>query len=295
MRHGTYSIVAYDPATKRHGVAVQSHWFSVGALCAFAQPGVGAVATQSVVEPAYGPRGLERLGRGEAPAEALAALLAEDELAEVRQVGMVDAQGRVAAHTGADAIPCAGHVTGEHVACQANMMARDGVPEAMLAGYQTADGELPVRLLAALQAAEGAGGDVRGRQSTAMVVVEAGADPWRRLVDLRVEDHADPIGELERLLRLHRAYAMADEADQLMGAGRAAEAGPLYREAAAIAPESDELLFWAGLAVAQEDPEEGTEIVRRAGAIKDGWLVLLDRLSPDFAPAGAEVRRRLGR
>jgi uncharacterized Ntn-hydrolase superfamily protein len=295
MRHGTYSIVAFDPATGRHGVAVQSHWFSVGPLCAFALPGVGAVATQSVVEPAYGPNGLDRLAAGEEPRATLDALLAEDPLSAVRQVGMVDRQGRVAVHTGADCIPCAGHATGEHVSCQANMMASDGVPEAMLAAFEAADGVLHERMLAALHAAERAGGDVRGRQSTAMVVVEPGADPWRRLIDLRVEDHEDPIGELERLLRLHSAYAMADEADQLMGAGRQEEAGPLYRRAAEIAPESDELLFWAGLALAQDDPEEGTEIVRRAAAVKDGWLVLLDRLSPDFAPAGDEVRRRLGR
>jgi uncharacterized Ntn-hydrolase superfamily protein len=295
MRHGTYSIVAFDPDTGQHGVAVQSHWFSVGALCAFAEPGVGAVATQSVVEPAYGPRTLERLRGGEDAATALDAQLAEDPLANVRQVGVVDAQGRVAVHTGADAIRCAGHTTGEHVSCQANMMTADGVPEAMLAAYEAASGPLSERLLAALRGAEGAGGDVRGRQSAAMVVVAPDAEPWRRLVDLRVEDAPDPLDELARLLRLHRAYAMADAADQLMGAGRTDEAGPLYVEAAELAPESDELLFWAGLGVAGDDLETGVDMVRRAAGVHEGWLTLLDRLSPDFAPAGAAVRERLGR
>ena len=128
-----------------------------------------------------------------------------------------------------------------------------------------------------------------------MTIVAPGEEPWRRVVDLRVEDHPDPIGELERLLRLHGAYAMADEADQLMGAGLSEEAAPLYRRAAELAPESDELLFWAGLAVALDDPDEGAAMVARATGVHAGWLDLLERLAPEFAPAGPEVLRRLGR
>ena len=296
MRHGTYSIVARDPSTGELGAAVQSHWFSVGSLCTWARPGIGAVATQSVVEPAYGPDVLDRLAAGGASARsALDERLAADPLSRVRQVGVVDARGGIAVHTGADCIPCAGHERGDGFSCQANMMTRDTVPAAMAEAFRAASGTLSERLLAALRGAEAEGGDVRGRQSAAMLVVPASGEPWRWSVDLRVEDHSDPLDELERLLGLHRAYGLADEADELMGAGRLDEAGPLYSRAAELAPESDELLFWSGLAHAQAgDVERGAEIVARAAAKHDGWRVLLARLSPEFAPAGADVRRALG-
>ena len=296
MRHGTYSIVALDPATGEFGAAVQSHWFSVGSLCIWARPGVGAAATQSVVEPAHGPNALDRLAAGAGAQEALEDLLAADALRAVRQVGVVDASGGVAVSTGPDCIPCAGDATGPHWSCQANMMERDTVPGAMSAAFEAGEGDLPVRLLAALRAAEGEGGDVRGRQSAAMIVVPAEGEAWRTRVDLRVEDHTDPVGELDRLLTLQRAYELAGAADELMAADRAEEAGALYRRAAEIAPGSDELLFWAGLAAANAgDLEAGADAVRRAAEAQPNWLVLLDRLSPDFAPAGADVRRALGR
>src|SRR5215213_2178944 len=294
VRHGTYSIVAFDPATGEHGAAVHSHWFSVGSLCVWARPGVGAVATQSVVEPAHGPHGLDRLAGGEDAASALAALLGPDALAAVRQVALVDGAGGVAVHTGADCIPCAGDATGEHVSAQANMMARDTVPAAMVAGFEAADGDLADRLMAALDAAEGEGGDVRGRQSAALVVVPPQGEAWQARFDLRVEDHADPVEEMRRLVRLARAYELAGEADELMASDRAAEAGPLYERAAELAPESDELLFWAGLAQAHAgDAERGLAAVRQAIEANPGWRTLLERLSPDFAPAGERVRREL--
>jgi uncharacterized Ntn-hydrolase superfamily protein len=296
MRHGTYSIVAHDPETGELGAAVHSHWFSVGSLCIWARPGVGAVATQSVVEPAHGPNALDRLEAGVGAAQALGELLAADPLAAVRQVGVVDARGGVSVHTGPDCIPCAGDATGAHWSCQANMMERETVPAAMSAAFEAAEGDLPARLLAALEAAEGEGGDVRGRQSAALLVVPSEGEAWRARVDLRVEDHMDPLGELARLLTLQRAYELAGAADELMAAGRADEAGALYRRAAEIAPGSDELLFWAGLAIANAgDVEGGADAVRRAAEAQPNWLVLLDRLSPDFAPAGADVRRALGR
>jgi uncharacterized Ntn-hydrolase superfamily protein len=294
LRHGTYSLVAFDPATGEHGAAVQSHWFSVGSLCIWARPGVGAAATQSVVEPAHGPNALDRLAAGEDAAAALAGVLAPDPLAAVRQVAVVDARGGVAVHTGPECIPCAGDVTGEHWSCQANMMERDTVPAAMSAAFAAAVGPLADRLMAALEAAEGEGGDVRGRQSAAMVVVPAEGEPWRTRVDLRVEDHTDPLGELRRLIGLQRAYELAGEGDELLAAGRAPEAGERYRAAQALAPDSHELLFWAGLAMAQAgDLDGGVDAVRRAAAVHPNWLVLLERLSPDFAPAGAQVRRAL--
>jgi uncharacterized Ntn-hydrolase superfamily protein len=294
MRHGTYSIVALDPETGDLGVAVQSHWFSVGPLCAWARAGIGAVATQSVVEPAYGPHALDRLAEGIPARQALGELLAADPLAGVRQVAVIDLRGGIGVHTGAGCIAHAGHVTGEHSSCQANMMARDTVPAAMSAAFAASSGDLSERLLAALEAAEGEGGDVRGRQSAAMVVVPAEGEPWRRTLDLRVEDDRAPLVELRRLLALQRAYDLAGAGDELMAAGRGEEAGELYRRASGLAPGSDELLFWSGLALAQAgDLDAGVAAVRRAAAANPGWLVLLGRLSPEFAPAGHEVRRAL--
>ena len=295
MRHGTYSIVARDPESGDMGVAVHSHWFSVGSVVSWAQPGAGAVATQSVADPAYGPGVLARMAEGDAAPEALRILLERDELARVRQVGAVDAAGRVAVHTGADCIPYAGDAAGEGFACQANMMARETVPAAMAAAFEAAEGDLADRLVAALLGAEDEGGDVRGRQSSALLVVPATGHAWEARIDLRVEDHADPVAELARLLRLQRAYDLAGQADELMGENRPEDAGPLYQRASEIAPESDELLFWAGLAIAHGgDVAAGTDAVRRAAAANPNWLVLLERLSPEFAPAGEAVRSRLG-
>ena len=294
MRHGTYSIVALDPATGELGAAVQSHWFSVGSLCTWARPGTGAVATQSVVEPAFGPHALDRMQDGAGAQDALAELIAADPLGAVRQVAVVDAEGGVAVHTGTQCIPCAGDATGTHWSCQANMMARDTVPQAMSAAFEHAEGDLADRLLAALRAAEGEGGDVRGRQSAALLVVPAEGEPWQTRVDLRVEDHRDPIEEIARLLGLQRAYELAGQADELMAADQPVEAGALYRRAAELAPGSDELLFWAGLALAHAgDFEAGVDAVRRAIAVHAGWATLLERLSPDFAPAGEQVRAAL--
>jgi uncharacterized Ntn-hydrolase superfamily protein len=294
-RHGTYSIVALDPETGEVGVAVQSHWFSVGPLCAWARAGVGAVATQSVVEPAYGPNALDRLAEDVGAQQALGELLAADPLAAVRQVAVIDIRGGIGVHTGQDCIAHAGHATGEHFSCQANMMARDTVPAAMATAFEASTGTaLQDRLLAALDAAEAEGGDVRGRQSAAMVVVPAEGEPWRRTVDLRVEDHDAPLDELRRLVKLQRAYDLAGAGDELLAAGRSDEAGELYTRAAEHAPNSDELLFWSGLARAQTgDLEGGVAAVRRAAEENPNWLVLLDRLSPEFAPAGKAVRQQI--
>jgi uncharacterized Ntn-hydrolase superfamily protein len=294
MRHGTYSIVARDGTTGELGVAVQSHWFSVGPLCAWARAGVGAVATQSVVEPAYGPNALDRLADGIPAPQALGELLAADPLAAVRQVAVIDNAGHLSAHTGADCITYAGHVKGGDHSCQANMMARDTVPAAMSAAFKQAKGLLQERLLAALEAAEAEGGDIRGRQSAAMLVVPGEGESWRRTVDLRVEDSPDPLKELDRLLTLQRAYDLAGAGDELLAAGRTEEAGELYDAAARLAPESDELLFWAGLARAQAgDLDAGVAAVRRAAEVNPDWLTLLARLSPEFAPAGELVLQQI--
>jgi uncharacterized Ntn-hydrolase superfamily protein len=293
VRTGTYSIVARDPASGELGVAVQSHFFSVGSVVSWARPGAGAVATQSVAEIAHGPNALDRLAEGLDAGGAIAAVLAGDEQARYRQLGVVDAQGGTAAHTGDGCIDFAGEVVGEGFCCQANMMARDTVPAAMAAAYRAADGDLAARLQAALLAAEGEGGDVRGRQSAALLVVPAEGERWRARFDVRVEDDRDPLGELGRLLRLARAYEMAVEADELVAEGDHERATRLYAAAAELAPEADELTFWAGLGVAAQDVGRGVELVRRAAAVKPSWLTLLERLGDDLAPTAAAVRRAL--
>ncbi len=293
MRRGTYSIVARDASSGELGVAVQSHWFSVGSVVAWARPGVGAVATQAVAEVAHGPNVLSRLQEGLDASGAMEAVLKADEQARFRQLGVVDSLCRVAAHTGEDCIPYAGAETGDGFSCQANMMAGETVPAAMAAAYREQGGDLAARLLAALQAAERAGGDMRGRQSAAILVVPAQGEPWRTRLDIRVEDHADPLAELERLLRLARAYEMAGEADELLAQGSHAEATALYLRAAELAPEADELIFWAGLGVAAQDLDGGVELVRRAADVKPAWLTLLDRLSEELAPTAASVRAAL--
>jgi uncharacterized Ntn-hydrolase superfamily protein len=294
MRHGTYSIVARDPRSGELGAAVQSHWFSVGSICIWARPGVGAVATQSIGEPSYGPNALDRLAAGAGALETLPALLAADDLAAMRQVAVIDARGRVATHTGDDCIAHAGHVAGADHSCQANMMLAETVPAAMAAAFVRSEGRLQDRLMAALEAAQAEGGDVRGSQSAAMIVVPAEGEPWRRTVDLRVEDHPAPLDELKRLLVLRRAYELADEADTLLAAGRTDEAGEHYRQAGELAPGSEELRFWAGLARAQAgDLDAGVAAVRRVAESNPNWLLLLDRLSPSFAPAAQRVREAL--
>jgi uncharacterized Ntn-hydrolase superfamily protein len=290
VRRGTYSIVARDPDTGELGAAVQSHWFSVGSLVTWARPGVGAVCTQSIAEPAYGPWMLDALARGEAPGDALAALLAKDEAAAFRQVAAIAPTGAPATHTGEKCIGFAGHAAGDDFSVQANMMASEAVWPAMADAFTRATGPLSRRLLAALRAAEAAGGDARGKQSSAIVVVPAEGEPWRRTVELRVEDHPEPLDELERLLILSEAYTLAGHGDDLMGEGRHDEAGEAYRQAAALAPGNHELLFWAGVAEFDTgDRAEGLAQVRRAIELQPGWRDLLARLDPELVPPAPAV------
>jgi uncharacterized Ntn-hydrolase superfamily protein len=293
MRRGTYSIVARDPSTGELGVAVQSHWFAVGSVVAWARPGVGAVATQSVAEVAHGPNALDRLQDGLDAPSALAAVLGDDALASYRQLGVVDASGHVAAHSGDGCIPYAGDRSGEGFTAQANMMANATVPDAMAGAYRETDGDLADRLLAALDAGESAGGDVRGRQSAALLVVPASGEAWRTRFDVRVDDHGEPLRELRRLLRLARAYEMAGNADERAAEGAHSEAAGLYLEAAELAPEVDELTFWAGLGLATNDLDAGVALVRRAAAVTPAWLTLLDRLPVELAPTAEAVRAAL--
>jgi uncharacterized Ntn-hydrolase superfamily protein len=231
---------------------------------------------------------------GASAEQALAQLLEEDAGAAGRQVAMVDAHGGVAVHTGDQAIAYAGHITGDGVSCQANIMVSEQVWPDMLDAYSATEGPLTERLLAALDAAERAGGDARGRQSAAIVVVPATGEPWARVASLRVEDHPDPLPELRRLARLHDAYALADEADGLVNDGRHDEAAKLYRRAAELAPENHELLFWAGIGAVQGgDVDAGVAKVRAAIELQPNWRELLERLPPEVAPAAQKVLARL--
>ncbi len=278
----TYSIVARDSDTGQLGVAVQSHYFGVGAAVPWAEAGVGAVATQATSDPGYGPRGLDLMRTGIAAPDALGALLKADPLRETRQVAMIDAQGLAAVHTGALCIEWAGHDTGDAYTVQANMMLNAAVVPAMKAAYDTATGPLAERLLAALEAAEAAGGDIRGRQSAALLVVkgEASGQPWNdRLVDLRVEDHPEPLGELGRLLRLRQAY------DAMAVANRAAMQGDIdaatraVAEAERLAPEQLEIAYWHAVGFAMNGRlDEAVPIFERVFAADPNWAELLRRL-----------------
>jgi uncharacterized Ntn-hydrolase superfamily protein len=256
----TYSIVARDPDSGQLGVAVQSHWFSVGSQVPWARPGVGAVATQAIVRVDYGPRGLALMQDGAGAADALAALAAEDPGRAVRQVAMVDAAGQVAAHTGEECVTFAGDVQGDNVSCQGNILTSAEVWPAMLAAY-AASSSAPFcdRLLAALTAGQAAGGDLRGMQSAALLVVPGTGEPWETVVALRVEDAADPLGELARLLALSRAYGAVSYDDDPAQASE---------RAAALAPDSIELAFWAAVRSGRDVgafPPRWRELRRRLG------------------------------
>ncbi|HYM67091.1 MAG TPA: DUF1028 domain-containing protein [Patescibacteria group bacterium] len=296
----TYSIVARDPKTGQFGVAVQSHYFQVGPVVPWAEAGVGAVATQSQVNVSFGPLGLDLLRAGYPAEQALKALLAGDPGAENRQCAIVDATGAVAAHTGAKCIPAAGHVLGDGFSCQANLMEKDTVWDAMASAYTSTDAPLAERMLAALRAAEAEGGDIRGKQSAAMLIV-AGTPTGRswddRIIELRVEDHPEPVEELGRLLSIKRAYMMDSEADRLEEAGDKAAAARKRAEAYNLAPDMPELRFWSGLTLAEAGDLDGACVLMKPVIEKNSrWLqtldrlVAVDRLAPDLALA---LRSRL--
>jgi uncharacterized Ntn-hydrolase superfamily protein len=278
----TYSIVARDPATGELGVAVQSHWFSVGPIVPWAEAGVGAVATQSLVDPAYGPLGLDLMRAGKPAPEALEALLAADDHPEVRQVAMIDAAGGVTAHTGEKAIIAAGHQTGENYSVQANLMEKTSVWPAMARAFESADGDLAARMLAALEAAQAEGGDIRGKQSAALLVVsgESTARPWvDRIFDLRIEDHPEPLLELRRLLTLARAYRDMNAGDEAMTVGDVPAAVRHYNAAAERMAESVEMVYWAAISLAGVDRvDEALPRFERAFAADPRWAVLTARL-----------------
>jgi uncharacterized Ntn-hydrolase superfamily protein len=266
------------------GVAVQSHWFSVGSIVTWAEAGVGAIATQSFVDPGYGMRGLDLMRKRISAPDALRQLVKADPQPDGRQVAMIDAQGRVNAYTGKNAIAAAGHHVGDGYSVQANMMANEKIWPAMAQTYEQTRGELVDRLLAALDAAEAVGGDVRGKQSAALVVVKAQSTgkPWSgadRIFDLRVEDHPEPLKELRRLVRFQRAYNHANRGDELMTEKRVEDALTQYAAASSLAPEVLELPFWHAVTLASIGREaEAQPIFRHVFAKEPIWADLLLRL-----------------
>lgn len=278
----TYSIVARDKDSGELGVAVQSHYFQVGPTVPWALAGVGVVATQSQVNIGFGPMGLELMRGGFTADQALRALIAGDSAPEVRQCAIVDAVGNIAAHTGSKCIPAAGHKVGPGYSCQANLMEKDTVWGAMAAAYESTDAPLAERLMAALDAAEAEGGDIRGKQSAAIVVVAATGTgrSWEdRIIDLRIEDAPEPVPELRRLLRIKRAYMALGEGDRLRAAGDPEAADGKLAESLEIAPEIIQIRFFAGLTMAAAgDLDGGCRLISEVVGQDGRWLETLRRL-----------------
>jgi uncharacterized Ntn-hydrolase superfamily protein len=292
----TYSLIAHDPDTGEMGVAVQSRWFAVGAMVTFAEAGVGAVATQAFPDTGYGPRGLGLMRSGiEAPA-ALEALVSVDPGAAIRQVAMIDAGGRVANHTGAVCVKACGGLVAENVAAQGNMLARDGIWDEMVETFLAAEGDLAERLLLALERAEVGGGDVRGSQSSALLVVAgtSSGHPSDVVVDLRVDDGPRPIAELRRLLRFHRGFGELGRAVDLALGGDVEGAVDGAGRAAEILPDDDQVAAWQAIVLeAAGRGEEARAHAERATSAHEDWARFFDRfaaaglLAPD---AGREAR-----
>jgi uncharacterized Ntn-hydrolase superfamily protein len=277
----TYSVVARDPDTGAFGVAVQSHFFSTGAVVPWVEANVGAVATQAFSELSYGPLGLALMREGDSSWEALRALVAADAGQATRQVAMIDRTGRAAAHTGDSCVAHAAHRVGKGWSVQANMMRNPTVPDAMAEALVGEPGALADRLLAALDAAEAEGGDIRGQQSAAILVSSTASDgsvSAGTVLRLHVEDHEQPLVELRRLLRVHRAY-------ELMGQGLAhAQSGdlhdvvPMLEQALELAPDSGEIRFWLGGVLALAGNPGGRPMLDALFAKNPGWRELIPRL-----------------
>jgi uncharacterized Ntn-hydrolase superfamily protein len=289
----TYSIVARDSATGELGVAVQSHWFSVGSLVTWAEAGVGAVATQSFVDPSYGPLGLDLMRAGKTAPQALQALLTTDPGREMRQVAMIDVRGNVAAHTGKQCIKDAGDITGRNYSVQANLMLSDRVWGAMSEAFESAKGSLAHRMLAALDAAQSAGGDIRGRQSAAILIVKgtSSGKPWAdRVMDLRVEDHPEPLAEIRRLVRLQEAYDHMNNGDLAVEHSDIEGALREYGAAEIMFPENLEMKFWHAVALVNAGrTEESLRIFKDVFARDRNWATLVPRLPASGTLQGDEA------
>ncbi len=281
----TFSIVAVDEETGDIGVAVQSHWFSVGSIVSWAEAGVGAVATQSFVNPAFGPRGLELMKQGKTPQEAMDQLLTEDDGRDFRQVAFINDKGQVAVYTGKKCIADAGHIKGKYYSVQANMMLNDRVVPAMAEAFEKSKGPLAERMLAALKAAQAAGGDIRGQQSAAILVVRGTSTgkPWQdRLVDLRVEDHPQAVQEMERVLKVFRAYGHMNNGDMAVEKGQVDQALEEYGTAQKMFPDNLEMKYWTAVSLVNIGKLDQALPLFKQVFLKDAnWIELTRRIVPN--------------
>lgn len=280
----TYSIVARDPDTGEMGVAVQSHWFSVGTIVSWGEAGVGVVATQSFVNPAFGPDGIEFLKSGKTASEAVDMLIAEDEGRDFRQLAILDVNGNVKSYTGKNCIPGAGNIVGENYSVQANLMLNDLVPGAMSKAFEESTGTLADRMMAALFAAQEVGGDIRGKQSAAILIVkgESTGKVWEdRLIDLRVEDSPEPLQELNRLLKVHRAYNHMNAGDLAVEHGNMELAMKEYAAAEAMFPDNEEMIYWHAVTLATNgEVETSLPLFKDVFDRNKNWKILTPRLVP---------------
>ncbi|MFD0762618.1 DUF1028 domain-containing protein [Lutibacter aestuarii] len=278
----TYSIVARDTVTGEMGVAVQSNWFSVGSLVVWGKAGVGVVATQSFINPSFGPRGLALLENGLTPALAVKALLELDEGREVRQLAILDVQGNVEAYTGKNCIDAAGHIVGDNFSVQANLMDKNTVWPAMAEAFKKSKGSLAERMLIAMEAAQNEGGDIRGKQSAAILVVkgESAGHSWEDIVvDLRVEDHKNPLQEMKRLLTIHKAYDFMNKGDLAVEIGDNILAKQLYKNAQKLNPNNLEMKYWYAITLANNgEMEEAKSILKNIFKKNKKWKELTPRL-----------------
>lgn len=280
----TYSIVAMDPESGEMGVAVQSHWFSVGSIVAWGEAGVGVVATQSFVNPSFGPRGLALLKRGKTANQVVEALIASDEGRDVRQLAVLSVDGSAAAYTGKNCIPGAGHVVGDNYSVQANLMMNDKIWSAMSEAFENAEGSLAQRMITALEAAQNAGGDIRGKQSASILIVKGKSTGkiWEdRLIDLRVEDHSDPVKELKRLLRVHRAYEHMNNGDLAVELGDMPLAMKEYSAAEKMFPDNEEMKYWHAVTLVNNGKlEDALPLFKTVFSKNKNWMELTPRLVP---------------
>ncbi|MCH4822310.1 DUF1028 domain-containing protein [Gramella lutea] len=279
----TYSIVARDTITGEMAVGVQSHWFSVGSIVSWGKAGVGVVATQSFVNPAYGPEGLELMSQGVSAERALTQLIEKDEGRAFRQVAFLDAQGNVSGYTGENCVEAAEDLQGKNFSVQANMMLNDKVVPAMAEAFvRFSDYPLAERVVEALKAAQAAGGDIRGKQSAALVVVgsERTEKSWEnKKIDLRVDDHETPIKELSRLLKVHRAYERMNKGDLAVEAGNMEKALLEYGTAEKMFPENLEMKFWKAVALANSGRiDEAKPIFKKIFKEDKNWKEMITRL-----------------
>jgi uncharacterized Ntn-hydrolase superfamily protein len=279
----TFSIVARDSVTGEMGVAVQSHWFSVGTEVTWGEAGVGVVATQSFVNPSFGPRGLALLRNGLTAQQAVDMLIKNDDARDVRQLAICDSKGNVAAWTGKKCIPPAGDIQGNGFSCQANLMSTDKVWPAMANAFEKSKGQpLAERLIAALEAGQAAGGDIRGRQSAAILVVKdkSTGKIWEdREIDLRVEDSKSPIAELKRLVKLHRAYDHMNAGDLAVEHNNMELAMKEYSTAENMFPDNAEMKFWHAVTLTNIGHlDEALPIFKKVFAMDKNWAALTPRL-----------------